>query len=172
MIYLNFELIAQLYLTNTTITVFWIVFFFFKFVILVAKHHDGFYIWPSFKWRENMKKLGKSYDAVEEFSKSCTKYDIPMGLYLSPWDLNSENYGKAEDNYRPYNDYMTNQLVELLYNQSTETKGESQRSGMMEQSSALFWRHKYIIMKSGSTTSKLLSQDILSTVDTNQEWEY
>lgn len=98
----------------------------FKFVILVAKHHDGFCIWPSrftnhsvvrsFKWRENMKKLGKSYDAVEEFSKSCTKYDMPMGLYLSPSDLNNENYGKAEDNYHQYNDYMKNQLVELLSN--------------------------------------------------------
>lgn len=92
----------------------------FKRIIMIGRHHDGFCIWKSQytkhqvnaskEFQETSKKLGQSGDVIEELSKSCTKYDMNMGFYLSPWDANSPYYGKEVE----YNEYYMNQLTEVL----------------------------------------------------------
>lgn len=86
-----------------------------KAIILTCKHHDGFCLWPSKYTQHSIKnspyKNGKG-DIVEELSKSCEKFDLKFGIYLSPWDMNSEFYGYSDE----YNNYFKNQLTELLTN--------------------------------------------------------
>lgn len=86
----------------------------FEMVILTAKHHDGFCLWPtsttshsvaSSAWRD-----GKG-DVVADLRRSCDKYGMKLGLYLSPWDRNAQCYGSEE-----YNDMFVAQLTELLSN--------------------------------------------------------
>ena len=87
----------------------------FEMVILTAKHHDGFCLWPTATtshsvaaspWRD-----GKG-DVVADLRRSCDKYDMKLGLYLSPWDRNASCYGDSPR----YNDMFVAQLTELLTN--------------------------------------------------------
>lgn len=85
-----------------------------KELILTAKHHDGFCLWPSkyteYSIKNSPYKNGKG-DIVKEFTDACHKNGIKVGLYLSPWDRNHKDYGKPE-----YITYYRNQLKELLTN--------------------------------------------------------
>ncbi len=85
-----------------------------KGIILVAKHHDGFCLWPSSYTERSVKnspwKNGKG-DLVKELAAACKEYGLKLGLYLSPWDRNNPDYGKPA-----YITYFRNQLKELLTN--------------------------------------------------------
>jgi alpha-L-fucosidase len=85
-----------------------------KGIIITAKHHDGFCLWPS-KYsthtvRESKWKNGKG-DVLKELSASCKKYGLKFGVYISPWDRNHPKYGTAE-----YNDVFVKMMKEIFYN--------------------------------------------------------
>ncbi|MDC7137795.1 glycoside hydrolase family 2 TIM barrel-domain containing protein [Bacteroides zhangwenhongii] len=87
----------------------------FKMVLLTAKHHDGFCLWPTATTKHSVAsspwKNGQG-DVVRELRKACDKYDMKFGVYLSPWDRNAECYGDSPR----YNDFFIRQLTELLTN--------------------------------------------------------
>ncbi|KAI3843019.1 hypothetical protein MKW92_043021 [Papaver armeniacum] len=82
-------------------------------VILTAKHHDGFCLWPSQYTDHSVVsspwKDGKG-DVVQEFVAAAKIRGIDIGLYLSPWDRHDNRYGHE----REYNEYYLAQLQELL----------------------------------------------------------
>ena len=85
----------------------------FKMIILTAKHHDGFCLWPTQTTSHSVAaspwRNGQG-DVVREVSEACNKYDIKFGVYLSPWDRNAQSYGDSPR----YNDMFVKQLTELL----------------------------------------------------------
>lgn len=77
-------------------------------LILTAKHHDGFCLWSSeytdYDIASTNYKNGKG-DILEEISDACTKYNLDMGCYLSPWDIYEDKYGCFGDNNNKKNNH-------------------------------------------------------------------
>ena len=87
----------------------------FKGIVVVAKHHDGFCLWPTKTTEHNVSKSpfrnGKG-DVVKEYQLACQQLKMKMGVYCSPWDRNNAAYGKPEY----VTDVYRKQLKELYSN--------------------------------------------------------
>jgi alpha-L-fucosidase len=86
-----------------------------KYVVLVAKHHDGFCLWPSAHTDYSVKsspwKDGKG-DVVGDVARAARKYGLKFGVYLSPWDRHDQRYKDPS----AYDKYYNAQLEELAQN--------------------------------------------------------
>jgi len=83
-----------------------------KYVVLVAKHHDGFCLWPteqtSYSVKSSPWKGGKG-DIVGEVARAARKYGLKFGVYLSPWDRHEPKYKDSAE----YDKYYNAELEEL-----------------------------------------------------------
>ena len=85
----------------------------FKAMVLTAKHHDGFCLWPSKTTKHSVASSpfrGSQGDVVREFVDACRGENLKVGLYCSPWDRNHPTYGDSPR----YNEVFIDQLTELL----------------------------------------------------------
>lgn len=84
-----------------------------RYMVMTAKHHDGFCLWPSAFTRFGVSSSpwqNGSGDVVREFTDACRTHDLAVGLYYSPFDADAPVY----DDPRAYDDYFVAQLGELL----------------------------------------------------------
>jgi alpha-L-fucosidase len=83
-----------------------------KYVVLVAKHHDGFCLWPTEQSDYSVKSSpwenGRG-DVVRQVSEAARKYGLAFGVYLSPWDRHEPKY----NNSAAYDDYYIAEMEEL-----------------------------------------------------------
>ncbi|MCP5118488.1 MAG: alpha-L-fucosidase, partial [bacterium] len=83
-----------------------------RYLVMVAKHHDGFCLWPSdhtdYTVKSSPWRSGRG-DLVKEVSDACRKHGLKFGVYLSPWDRHEPAY---HDN-NAYDDFYVSQLREL-----------------------------------------------------------
>lgn len=83
-----------------------------RYLVMVAKHHDGFCLWPSrftdYSVKSSPWRGGKG-DLVKEVEQACRKHGLKFGVYLSPWDRHEPAY---KDNAK-YDAYYDNQMREL-----------------------------------------------------------
>ena len=82
-----------------------------KGIIITAKHHDGFCLWATKETDHCVTNTPFKKDIVKMLSESCRKYDLKLGIYLSPWDRHEKTYGTEA-----YNDFYVRQLTELCTN--------------------------------------------------------
>ncbi len=84
-----------------------------NYMVMTAKHHDGFANWPSaytdYSVASSPWKNGRG-DVVSEFTDACREYGLKIGLYYSPADINNPDF----DNPVAYDDYFINQMSELF----------------------------------------------------------
>lgn len=83
-----------------------------KGIVITAKHHDGFCLWPSKYSKHTVREsswMGGKGDVIKMLSEACKKEGIEMGVYISPWDRNHPQYGTPA-----YNDIYINTMKELL----------------------------------------------------------
>ena len=85
-----------------------------KYVILIAKHHDGFCLWDSKYTEYDVASSPNKTNVVEAVAKACKKYGLELGLYYSLWDRKVNGNVEDQSLDAVYNTYIINQLKELI----------------------------------------------------------
>ena len=84
-----------------------------KYVVFVAKHHDGFCLWPTAQTDYSVKSSpwenGKG-DVVRRVEEAARKHGLKFGVYLSPWDRHEPRYSNSSE----YDKYYRDELDELV----------------------------------------------------------
>src|ERR1700761_5015951 len=87
------------------------------YVVMVAKHHDGFCLWPTGQTDYSIKKSpwkdGKG-DLVGDVARAARKAGLKFGVYLSPWDRHDPRYKEKDGS--AYDQYYLSELSELASN--------------------------------------------------------
>jgi len=83
-----------------------------KGIIITAKHHDGFCLFDTAHTTHSVMYSPYGEDIVAQLARSCEKFGLRLGIYLSPWDRHDSRYGSGE----AYDDYFCAQLTELMTN--------------------------------------------------------
>lgn len=86
-----------------------------RYVVFVAKHHDGFCLWPTSQTNYSVKSSpfeNGQADVVRRVEQAARKHGLKFGVYLSPWDRHEPRYGNSAD----YDKYYTAELDELAQN--------------------------------------------------------
>jgi len=81
-------------------------------LVVVAKHHDGFCLWPTKTTEHNISKSpfrGGKGDYVREMERACRKAGLKFGVYVSPWDRHDADYATPK-----YVEKYHAQIKELL----------------------------------------------------------
>ena len=117
-------------------------------LILTAKHHDGFCLWASeltdYDISNTNYKDGKG-DILEEISDACTRYNLDMGCYLSPWDIHEDWYGCFGDNnpgknvagYTDYNELYKDWIKEIC----TATKKDENGKDLLDENGNKIYKY-------------------------------
>jgi alpha-L-fucosidase len=83
-----------------------------KYVIFVAKHHDGFCLWPTEQTAYSVKSSpweNGQGDVLKRVEQAARKFGLKFGVYLSPWDRHEPRYSNSAD----YDKYYAAELDEL-----------------------------------------------------------
>lgn len=95
----------------------------FKYIVVIAKHHDGFHMWDTKYSNHKITNSPFGRDYIGEFANACHKLDMPIGIYYSQRDWFHPDYepilkttGKPGPNHHKYIEYMHNTVRELLTN--------------------------------------------------------
>src|SRR5579863_1500584 len=86
-----------------------------QYVVFVAKHHDGFCLWPTSQTDYSVKSSpfeNGQGDVVRRVEESARKYGMKFGVYLSPWDRHEPRYSNTVE----YDKYYAAELDELAQN--------------------------------------------------------
>ena len=83
-----------------------------RYIIQVAKHHDGFCLWNSKFTDFDMSATPFKRDIIGEMAEACRKAGMPFGIYYSQRDWHHPDYGP--ERMARYNEYMRHQIGELL----------------------------------------------------------
>lgn len=141
----------------------------FKLVMLTAKHHDGFCLWPTATTEhsvKNSKWMDGKGDVVKMLRASCDKYGLKMGLYVSPWDRNAPSYGQGDGS--AYDAFFIAQLTELLngdYGQIDEVWFDGANGSDQDGKYQTYAWAKYI-----ETVNKLQPQAVVANMGDDVRW--
>lgn len=119
----------------------------FKYIVLTAKHHDGFCLWQTRYTEHSVKnsqwRNGKG-DVVKEVAKACDEIGVKFGFYLSPWDRHEKTYGTPD-----YDRFFVNQLTELLteYGEVVEVWFDGAYGGPPGKEHKYHWRKYYEVVR-------------------------
>ncbi len=137
-----------------------------KMIVVTAKHHDGFCLWPSAYTEHSVKnspwRNGKG-DVIREVAEACRGEGLKLGIYLSPWDRHEPTYGT-----RAYNDYYKRQVRELLSNYGEISDFWLDGAGMglkwMRMKKLYDWAGYYAIIR------ELQPQAAISSIGPDTRW--
>jgi alpha-L-fucosidase len=95
-----------------------------KYLVITAKHHDGFCLWPTAYTNYNIMQTPFKKDVVGALAKACKKYDIKFGIYYTVLDWYERSYPEHNDgkgiapdgDMNKFVQYMKSQLKELIDN--------------------------------------------------------
>ena len=115
----------------------------FRGIIITAKHHDGFCLWPnpasSHTVRESGWRNGEG-DVLLELSQACSRGGVKFGVYISPWDRHDPTYGTPwyNETFRRTLEHALTRYGEVFEQWFDGANGEGPRGKKQEYDWGLF----------------------------------